>query len=463
LRLHSLSDLPAFFHRFPNRTMGSSFSAHATVATPGEVLRDRPHSPPAVVGMAVATAEVVQVAEAVPPPPPTAPSDKNPDLDLLFLMDATGSMGSYIQAAKQNIVQISNRLASAEGYNVRFGLVAYRDHPPQDHTYVTNAFPFTSDVTTMHRNLATLSAQGGGDGPEAVEAGLQAALEQSWRDTAMKVVVLIADAPPHGLGESGDGFPEGAPTGVDPLEVLDAMSSRGICVYAVGCQPALSRYNFATDFMIAAAERTNGQAIALGSAAALADVIMGASVEEMDLQAITSVIEQEVMHWRTAEPELDEGELLSRATQGLQSKGIRTRQMKTSTLTSATASHVSRASTLKEAKASLSSVSVPPATRGSAPCWATRGSPEPLGRSLRAAKSRSMAGSRPRMAKVDDATRTMFDEECRAEVPLPALSACAAPMDEERCSSSAMLDEYATISGEQVSRMFARGKKKGLW
>jgi hypothetical protein len=32
-----------------------------------------------------------------------------------------------------------------------------------------------------------------------------------WRDGAIKIVVLITDAPPHGIGEEEDGFPAGSP------------------------------------------------------------------------------------------------------------------------------------------------------------------------------------------------------------------------------------------------------------
>ena len=78
-------------------------------------------------------------------------------------------------------------------------------HPPQDHTYVTKNFGFSSDISEVHKNLPTLYASGGGDGPEAVTAALAEALNMDWRPTASKMVVLIADAPPHGIGEYGDG------------------------------------------------------------------------------------------------------------------------------------------------------------------------------------------------------------------------------------------------------------------
>ena len=47
--------------------------------------------------------------------------------------------------------------------------------------------------------------------------------------------MLIADAPPHGLETSGDGFPNGDPEGRDPLEILRNMTVHGITCYTVGC------------------------------------------------------------------------------------------------------------------------------------------------------------------------------------------------------------------------------------
>lgn len=133
----------------------------------------------------------------------------HPHSDLVFVQDCTGSQGSYISSATKNIQLIcdniyqSGKLQSRE--DLRVGLVAYRDHPPQDHTYVTRNFGFSSDIDKVHRDLSSLYASGGGDGPEAVTAGLAEALKMDWREHASKMIVLIADAPPHGVGEYGDG------------------------------------------------------------------------------------------------------------------------------------------------------------------------------------------------------------------------------------------------------------------
>lgn len=129
--------------------------------------------------------------------------------DLVFIQDATGSQGAYISSATRNIEEICAAIfASGKLYfpeDLRVGLIAFRDHPPQDHTYVTKNFGFSSDIKKVHENLKTLYASGGGDGPEAITAALGEALNMEWRPTASKMVVLIADAPPHGIGEYGDG------------------------------------------------------------------------------------------------------------------------------------------------------------------------------------------------------------------------------------------------------------------
>ena len=95
---------------------------------------------------------------------------------------------------------------------LRVGLIAYRDHPPQDHVYIVrncawaqcvgaDTVGFTTDVQQMKENLNSLFAAGGGDGPEAMTAALKAAVDLDWRADAAKMCILITDAPPHGIGE----------------------------------------------------------------------------------------------------------------------------------------------------------------------------------------------------------------------------------------------------------------------
>ncbi|CAE6540339.1 unnamed protein product [Rhizoctonia solani] len=211
-------------------------------------------------------------------------------LDLVFIQDATGSQGSYITHSTEHIQRICADIISHGGLasqeDLRVGLIAFRDHPPQDHTYVTKNFGFTSNINQVHENLKTLYASGGGDGPEAVTASLWEALNLDWRPLASKMIVLIADAPPHGIGEYGDGFDAGSPDGHDPLVIARELAQRGIVLFFVACEPALSGYAHANDFYTALTAITSGLMVPLTTASLLSRAIIGSVLENLDMERL---------------------------------------------------------------------------------------------------------------------------------------------------------------------------------
>lgn len=147
----------------------------------------------------------------------------------MFIQDVTGSQQPYIDQVRNDINQICQDLCLRGNFapnDLRFGLVAFRDHPPQDTTLLTQTFDFSSDPGTFASNLSTFTATGGGDGPEAQGDALDAAFGAKWNDDATRVAVLITDSPPHGIKEDNDGFPDGI--GIDPLLVARRMSRAGI-------------------------------------------------------------------------------------------------------------------------------------------------------------------------------------------------------------------------------------------
>ncbi|GAA5989427.1 hypothetical protein JCM11641_007901, partial [Rhodosporidiobolus odoratus] len=196
-----------------------------------------------------------------------------------------------IELICENIVQ-SGSLESADC--LRIGLIAYRDYPPQDNSYITKSFPFTSSVPTMKEQLKSLYASGGGDGPEAVTAGIKAAMELDWRPEATKMAVLIADAPPHGIGEYGDGFPQGGPDGEDPLILTRAMAQAGIPLFVVACEPALSGYQYGLDLFRAFTVITSATLVPLTTAALLSHVIVGAALEHLEMEKLINEVGQAV-------------------------------------------------------------------------------------------------------------------------------------------------------------------------
>ncbi|BGP20334.1 hypothetical protein JCM10213v2_008480 [Rhodosporidiobolus nylandii] len=181
-----------------------------------------------------------------------------------------------IELICENIIQ-SGSLPSADC--LRIGLIAYR-------SYVTKSFAFTSSVPTMKEQLKGLYASGGGDGPEAVTAGIKAAMELDWRPEATKMCVLIADAPCHGLGEYGDGFPQGGPDGEDPLILAREMASKGVPLFVVACEPALSGYQFGLDWFRALTILTSGMLVPLTTATLLSHVIVGSALEHLEMERL---------------------------------------------------------------------------------------------------------------------------------------------------------------------------------
>jgi len=224
-------------------------------------------------------------------------------------------MSAYIRSAQDNIRKISSDIHTrAQNCNVRYALVKYRDHPPQDSSFITEVFPFTTKIEVMKRNIDTMAASGGGDGPEAVAAALHEVHSLEWRANATKICVLIADAPPHGLGESGDGFPNGCPQGHDPIVTSRSLASKGVIVYAVGVEPVLStQYKFARDFMMTVAKITEGKFLPLGRADVLSDVIVSGAIEGLNLAEIWGNIENDVKAEAAKKGEnIAESELIAR-------------------------------------------------------------------------------------------------------------------------------------------------------
>lgn len=119
-------------------------------------------------------------------------------IDVVFVVDATGSMGGLIDGARRTVFDIAAQTAAQNPQStIRFGLVAYRDR--QD-SWTTQVHPLTEDIDAIYASLRELRAHGGGDTPEAVNDGLLAALERNpWSShpEARRSIFLIGDAPPQ--------------------------------------------------------------------------------------------------------------------------------------------------------------------------------------------------------------------------------------------------------------------------
>lgn len=125
------------------------------------------------------------------------PCDHSDDVDVVFVFDATGSMGDelrYLQAEMKDV--IARAKDATGGLNIRTGAIVYRDHGDE---YITRISRLTEDIKTTQAFIDKQHANGGGDYPEAVPEALMAALNSSgWDSNARaRIAFLILDAPCH--------------------------------------------------------------------------------------------------------------------------------------------------------------------------------------------------------------------------------------------------------------------------
>jgi multidrug efflux pump subunit AcrA (membrane-fusion protein) len=154
---------------------------------------------------AAAAAEAAKAVAVTPPQvaPPPVPvrrrhgSLKIADLDVVFVMDATGSMRDEIADVRANligIVRILHRMATA----LRVGFVAYKDRGDD---FVTRSFalsPMTdANAQAIAAFVGSITTGGGGDVPEPIDQALQAAIAMPWSAGADGQIIVVGDAPVH--------------------------------------------------------------------------------------------------------------------------------------------------------------------------------------------------------------------------------------------------------------------------
>lgn len=114
-----------------------------------------------------------------------------PLVDLVFVIDVTGSMRDDIDSVKTSATEITS--AIFDRADARVALVTYKDHGDD---FVTNVnSDYTTDEAALLAAIDALGASGGGDFPEAVYSGLIEACSLATRDGAERTIILLGDAP----------------------------------------------------------------------------------------------------------------------------------------------------------------------------------------------------------------------------------------------------------------------------
>ena len=160
-------------------------------------------------------------------------------VDIIFLLDTTGSMNPYMKGIKRLIRKILwdaqkclTQYLLDEIDVLKVGLVCYKDHDQVQKTYVSQIVSnLTSDFKEFTELLMNVKVNGGKDIPEAVLDGLNDSVNNiNWRDKSYKFIYHILDSPPHGklFYNGDDDLYSGCPNGFDHEDILIEMRNKDI-------------------------------------------------------------------------------------------------------------------------------------------------------------------------------------------------------------------------------------------
>ena len=157
----------------------------------------------------------------------------NINIDIIIVMDCTGSMQSWINVAKDTVLESFSDIQKHYPDSViRLGLVCYRDIGDDEQFIVS---PLTENIEYIQKVLKEVKALGGGnDEAEDVAGALEKTIELfvDSNSNTMKNILFVTDAPAHGLRYHnitvGDRFPNGDPNRKEPYDQVKYLASMGV-------------------------------------------------------------------------------------------------------------------------------------------------------------------------------------------------------------------------------------------
>ncbi len=201
-------------------------------------------------------------------------------VEVVFVLDTTGSMGDLIEGAKRKIWSIANTIVEANPEaDVAMGLVGFRDRGDD---YVVKTHQMTEDLQSLYGRLVKFQADGGNDTPESVNEALDVAVSKiTWSkgDRVRRIVFLVGDAPPHMDYPDDRKYPD----------VLKEAKQRGIIVNTVQAGDMLET----TDIWKDIAQRANGRFMAIPQDGG--EVVVIVSPYDSDIRVLQDKLDESVV------------------------------------------------------------------------------------------------------------------------------------------------------------------------
>ncbi len=128
-------------------------------------------------------------------------TDKKNMMEIMFVIDVTGSMGDELEYVEAEISDVISRVsAENDGAVINMALLFYRDNGDKE-KFAYHDFTCVTEEKGLSKLLGIIKEQyatGGGDYAEAVDEALAMAVSKQWSDgDVTKLIFHILDAPPH--------------------------------------------------------------------------------------------------------------------------------------------------------------------------------------------------------------------------------------------------------------------------
>ena len=164
-------------------------------------------TPTPMVAVAPATVTATMTPTNTPTPTPTPEPVCGRPLDVVLMIDTTSSMSGAIDNIQLGIGSIVGDVVTASHNDYQFGVITFKD------TVFVEVDLAPLNRIQVEAAISRLTAEGGAGGAEASDEAINLAVNNSsgalggtWRDDAVKILILVTDAPPGGLDdEAGAG------------------------------------------------------------------------------------------------------------------------------------------------------------------------------------------------------------------------------------------------------------------
>ncbi len=198
-------------------------------------------------------------------------------LDLLFVVDATSSMGDELNYLKEELSDIITKTKQQlPSLKINLGSVFYKD---ESDDYVTKKSPLSTDIKNTLDFISKQEASGGGDYPEAVDKALDVAInETNWSAyAAARILFLVLDAPPH----------ETDPIKKSIQTQIAKAAEKGIKIIPL----VASGTNKSTEYLMRSfALATNGTYVFLTDHSGVGDAHIKPSTDQYDVELLNSLM-----------------------------------------------------------------------------------------------------------------------------------------------------------------------------